>query len=85
VPSMTQQAEYPTAKPGENCPYCGEGPLVPSPSGMNLHCHTCNKITVLPQVQRTDDRPDATRRGRIRGRPKGAVRKRKFHMASEPR
>ena len=70
MPGMSQQAESPTAKPGDRCPRCGEGTLVPSPSGLNLLCDTCNGITVLPLAQKPDARPDAPGSGRTRGRPK---------------
>ena len=70
MPGMSQQAEPPTAKPGDRCPFCGKGALLPSPSGMNLLCDTCDRITVLPQAQGPDGRPVAARRGRTRGRPK---------------
>jgi hypothetical protein len=85
VPSMTQQTEYPTSKPGDRCRRCGKGALVLSPSGMNLHCDTCNKITVLPQVQRTDDRPVGSGHRRTRGRPTGTIKKRGIRRASVPR
>jgi hypothetical protein len=60
----------PTPKPGDHCPFCGEGTLVPSPSGINLLCHACNRITVLPQAHRPDRRPDAPGHWWTRGRHK---------------
>jgi hypothetical protein len=60
----------PTAKRGDRCTLCGKGTLVPSPSGINLLCHACNRITVLPQAHRPDDRPVAMRHGRTRSGPK---------------
>ena len=82
MPSMTQQAEYSTAKLGDHCPLCDKGALVISPSGLNLHCDTCHQITVLPPVYRPDARPNATRREPTPGRPRGAVKKREIRMAS---
>jgi hypothetical protein len=70
MPGMSQQSESPTAKPGDRCPFCGKGVLVPSPSGLNLQCGTCERITVLPQSYRPDGRPDAAGPGLTRGRPK---------------
>lgn len=70
MPGMGQQTESPTAKPGDRCPLCGEGALVPSPSGLNLLCRACNRITVLRQPHKPDGRPDAAGPGRTRGRPK---------------
>jgi hypothetical protein len=68
MPGMGEQAESRTMKPGDRCPFCGEMTLVLSPSGQNLLCGRCKRITVRPQPHRPDDRPDATRRGRIPGR-----------------
>ena len=68
MPGMNQQAESPAAKPGDRCPFCGERTLVRSPSGLNLVCTGCYRITLLPLAHRPDDRPDATRHGRIPGR-----------------
>ena len=48
MPGMSQQNESPTTKPGNDCPLCRKGTLVPSPSGINLLCRACKKITVLP-------------------------------------
>ena len=45
-----QLAEFPTAKPGDRCPLCGKGRLVPSPSRLNLLCVACNRITVLHET-----------------------------------
>jgi hypothetical protein len=70
LPGMSQQTESPTAKPGDHCPLCGEGALVPSPSGMNLLCDTCNRIAVLPLAQKPDDRPDGAGHRRTRSRLK---------------
>ena len=64
MPGMDQQAESPTMKPGDRCPFCGDGTLVRSPSGLNLLCRTCDRITLLPQAHRSDGRTDATRHGR---------------------
>jgi hypothetical protein len=69
MPGMGQQAEFPTAKPGDRCPLCGEGLLVSSPSGLNLLCYACNRITVLPLAHRPDGRP-GSRPGRTGGRSK---------------
>ena len=60
----------PTAKRGDRCPLCGKGTLVPSPSGINLLCHACNRITLLPQAHRPDDRADARHPRRFPGRSK---------------
>jgi hypothetical protein len=57
----------PTAKRGDRCPLCGKGTLVPSPSGLNLRCCTCKRITVLPQVHRPTDRPEAAGPGHTGG------------------
>ncbi len=45
-----QLAESPKAKPGDRCPLCRKGRLVPSPSRLNLVCDACNRITVLHEV-----------------------------------
>jgi hypothetical protein len=70
MPGMSQQNESPTTKPGNDCPLCRKGTLVPSPSGINLLCRACKKITVLPLAQRPDGQPVAARRGGIPGRHK---------------
>ena len=36
---------------------------MPLPSGLNLVCTGCDRITLLPQAHMQDDRPVATRRG----------------------
>ena len=74
-PVVNQQTESPTAKPEDRCPLCGEGTLVPSPSGTNLLCHACNRITVLPLAHRRNPRIEAHRLNRIGGRPKKAAKK----------
>jgi hypothetical protein len=68
MPAMGDQSESPTITPGDRCPFCGEGVLTRSPSGLNLLCGRCQRITLLPQAHGPDDRPDAMRRGRIPGR-----------------
>jgi hypothetical protein len=68
MPGMGEQAESPTVRSGDRCPFCGGGTLVPSPSGLNLLCRTCDRITLLPQAHRPNGRPDAMRHGRIPGR-----------------
>ncbi len=55
LPVMNQQTELPTSKPGDRCPFCSEGVLVPSPSGLNLLCSTCDRITLLPLAHKPDD------------------------------
>jgi len=70
MPGMSQQTESPTAKPGNRCSFCGEGTLVPSPSGLNLLCGTCDRITLLRQPDKPDSRPDSPGPGRPRGRSK---------------
>jgi hypothetical protein len=56
MPGMGEQPESPTMKPGDPCTFCGERTLVPSPSGQNLLCGRCKRITLLPQEHRPDDR-----------------------------
>jgi len=53
------KAEEAELKPGDSCPLCGKGTLVPSPSGANLLCWQCNRIIVdrspqahLPKAKR---------------------------------
>ena len=82
LPRMGQQTESPTAKPGDPCPLCGEGVLMPSPSGLNLECDTCNRITLLPMTHSVDDRPNAAGHERTPGRPRDVVKKREIRMAA---
>jgi len=69
-PGMGEQSESPTVKPGDRCPFCGEGVLMPSPPGLHLQCGRCKRITLLPQPHRPDGRTDAWRHRRFPGRPK---------------
>ena len=67
---MNPQTVSPTAKPGSRCPLCGKPALVRSPSGLNLLCHACNRIAVLPHLYRRDGHPDAAAPGQRGGRHK---------------
>ena len=68
MPAMGEQTESPTMNLGGPRTFCGERTLVLSPSGLNLVCTRCDRITLLLQEHRPDDRPVATRHGRIPGR-----------------
>jgi uncharacterized protein (DUF983 family) len=67
---MYEQTESLSTKLGDRCPLCGNGALLPSPSGMNFVCHACKRIIVLSQPDRPDARPYATGPRRIQRRHK---------------
>jgi hypothetical protein len=67
---MSRQIESPIAKLGDRCLLCVEGTLVPSPSGLNLRCGRCKRITLVRQAHRLDGRTDPKRHSRFPRRPK---------------
>lgn len=44
---MPEKAPVNAIQSGAPCPFCGEGPLDPSPSGKHLVCRKCGRVVVI--------------------------------------